>query len=163
MQFFFSIVFKLRLGDCWWNMSQKQFGFMLKKIHIYQYKIWSVYIASSSYWFVVKGWGILSLKHVQISPASRVYALRLVSLAWIFRCHSFDRWSHILRWPHWGSLHSQLHEISNMTYAMSKYKWAPVSWSWVATFHLAACVCTSSNDKELLGADKACVLTHAYH
>ena len=46
---------------------------------------------------------------------------------------------------------------------MSKYKWAPVSWSGVAAFHLVACVCTSSNDKELIGADKACVLTHAYH
>ena len=38
----------------------------------------------------------------------------------------------------------------NLTYAMSKYKWAPVSWSGVAAFHLAACVCTSSNDKELI-------------
>ena len=44
-----------------------------------------------------------------------------------------------------------------------KYKWAPISWSGVAAFHLAACVCTSSNDKELIGADKDCVLTHAYH
>ena len=39
----------------------------------------------------------------------------------------------------------------------------PVSWSGVAAFHLAACVCTIGNDKELIGADKACVLTHAYH
>ena len=46
---------------------------------------------------------------------------------------------------------------------MSKYKWAQVSWSGVAAFHLAACVCTNSNDKELIGNDKACVLTHAYH
>ena len=46
---------------------------------------------------------------------------------------------------------------------MSKYKWVQVSWSGVAAFNLAACVCTSSNDKELIGADKACVLTHAYH
>ena len=56
-----------------------------------------------------------------------------------------------------------MHERGNLTYAMSKYKWAPVSWSGVAAFHLAACVCTSSNDKELIGADTACVLTHAYH
>ena len=56
-----------------------------------------------------------------------------------------------------------MHERGNLTYAMSKYKWAQVSWSGVAAFHLAACVCTSSNDKELIGADKACVLTHAYH
>ena len=33
---------------------------------------------------------------------------------------------------------------------MSKYKWALVSWSGVAAFHLAACVCTSGNDKELI-------------
>ena len=32
-----------------------------------------------------------------------------------------------------------------------------------AAFHLAACVCTSSSDKELIGADKAFVLTHAPH
>ena len=42
-------------------------------------------------------------------------------------------------------------------------KWALVSWFGVAAFHLAACVCTSSKDEELIGADKACVLTHAYH
>ena len=46
---------------------------------------------------------------------------------------------------------------------MTKYKRAPASCSGVAAFHLAACVCTSSNDKELIGADKACVLTHVYH
>ena len=45
---------------------------------------------------------------------------------------------------------------------MSKYKWAPVSWSGVAAFLLAAYVYTSSSDKELIGADKAFVLTHAH-
>ena len=43
------------------------------------------------------------------------------------------------------------------------YQWAPVravSRSAVAGFHLATCVCTSSSDKELIRADKACVLTH---
>ena len=34
---------------------------------------------------------------------------------------------------------------------------------WVAAFHFATCVCTGSSDKELIGADKACVLTHAFH
>ena len=34
--------------------------------------------------------------------------------------------------------------------AMSRYKWAPVSCSGVAAFHLAACVCTSSSDTELI-------------
>ena len=33
----------------------------------------------------------------------------------------------------------------------------------MAAFHLAACVCTSSSDKELIRADKAGVLTHAFH
>ena len=54
---------------------------------------------------------------------------------------------------------------------MSRYKWAPVSYPEAAAFHLAACVSTSSSDKELIGADtrssdkeligadKACVLT----
>ena len=32
-----------------------------------------------------------------------------------------------------------------------------------AAFHLADCVCQSSSDKELIGADKACALTHALH
>ena len=60
--------------------------------------------------------------------------------------------------------HSQMHERGNLIYAMSKYKWAPFNCSGVAAFHLAACVCTISNDKELIGADKACVLTHdVYH
>ena len=47
--------------------------------------------------------------------------------------------------------------------AISRYKWAPVSCSVAAAFHLAICVCTSSSDKELIGADKACVLTDALH
>ena len=55
-----------------------------------------------------------------------------------------------------------MHERGNLTEAMSRYKWAPVSCSGVAAFHLAACVCTGSGDKELIGADNACVLTHAF-
>ena len=67
-------------------------------------------------------------------------------------------------WGWWfETLSRSLWRHRNVTYAMSKYKWAPVSWSGVAAFHLAAYVCTSSNDKELMGADKACVLTHVYH
>ena len=34
---------------------------------------------------------------------------------------------------------------------------------WAAAFHFAAGVCTSSSDKDLIGADKACVLTHALY
>ena len=34
---------------------------------------------------------------------------------------------------------------------------------WVAAFNLAAYVCTSSSDKDLIGADKAYVPTHAFH
>ena len=37
--------------------------------------------------------------------------------------------------------------------AVSRYKWTPVSCTGVAAFHLAACVCTSSSDTELIGAD----------
>ena len=39
------------------------------------------------------------------------------------------------------------------------YKWAPVSCSGVAAFHLAACVCTSSSDKELIRP--VCSLMHS--
>ena len=53
------------------------------------------------------------------------------------------------------------HNIPN---CMKEVTWLSyVSCSGVAAFHLAACVCTSSSDKELIGTDKACVLTHALH
>ena len=66
-------------------------------------------------------------------------------------------------WVSIVAIAEHLHERGNLTYAMFKHTWAPVSWSGVAAFHLAACVCTSSNDKELIRADKAYVLTDAYH
>ena len=63
----------------------------------------------------------------------------------------------------WGPYHWKPHERGNLTFAMSMYKWAPVSCSGPAAFHLATCVCTSNSDRELTGPDKACVPTHAPH
>ena len=45
----------------------------------------------------------------------------------------------------------------------NRYKWARVSCSGAAAFHLVACFCTSGRAKELIGADKASMLTHASH
>ena len=38
------------------DMSQIQFGLMLIKLHIYEYQLWSIYMACSSYWSEVEGW-----------------------------------------------------------------------------------------------------------
>ena len=53
--------------------------------------------------------------------------------------------------------------LPDLAMSMYMYKWAPASCSGPAAFHLAACVCTSSSDKGLIGAVKACVLTHAFY
>ena len=54
-----------------------------------------------------------------------------------------------------------MEEVTWLSYV--RYKWAPASCPGVAAFQFAACVCTSSSDKELIEADKACVGIHALH
>ena len=61
------------LGVCWINL------------HIW-YQIWSVYMASSGFWSQLKGWRILSLKHVQIISTSGGLCLTFGSTCVIMIC-----------------------------------------------------------------------------